>query len=502
MKGRLFVTCWILIALHFATNIVREHYPAFALVDHGNFQCDEYAGFHSDIFEHRDGHHYVGNQVLASVVAAAPLLLFDPLLDYVQERSLARRRANPGQDREYDTEYVGRQEFFRKVQERGLAERFGLAAALTTTFVMAPLAAWCAVLVFSFLCARGVARGRALWLALLFTFGTPVFYRAVSLNHNFMLMLVTFGAFLVLWPQPPREGPLSARRRFAAGVLTGATLAFDYVGAVLIPCLFAYLLWTHARPGGIKGALRAAPAFVLGTLPPVLFLWGTQWWMYGDPFKPGQAWMPVQNQFVEVGARGMTLPDPQVFWQNLAAPAWGLFVFGPLFVLAFVPALYRPPERRVLPPREQVFVAGLSLVFMLFCAMNQYSRLQWNTGFRYLLPLVPFLFLALADHLVRAPRAVLAVVTAAACGYTWVLTTVRYTPPTGPGDVVGESFRRVFADGLQFPWLSVVRRTGTSLPLAGAAWFPWALLAATAVVIALVWCLPLRRAAGSTGKGV
>ncbi len=70
MKGRLFLTCWIVFSLHFATNVIREHYPAFSLIENGDFKLDEYAGFHSDIFAHRDGHHYIGNQVTASVIAA------------------------------------------------------------------------------------------------------------------------------------------------------------------------------------------------------------------------------------------------------------------------------------------------------------------------------------------------------------------------------------------------------------------------------------------------
>ena len=67
---RIFLVAWMLYSLHFATNVVREHYPAFAIVDHGTFRVDEYQGFHSDIFVHRDGHSVIGNQVLVSVLAA------------------------------------------------------------------------------------------------------------------------------------------------------------------------------------------------------------------------------------------------------------------------------------------------------------------------------------------------------------------------------------------------------------------------------------------------
>ena len=55
--GRVFLTCWILLAAHFATNIAREHYPAFSLAERGTLQVDPYLGLHSDLFEHRDAPH-------------------------------------------------------------------------------------------------------------------------------------------------------------------------------------------------------------------------------------------------------------------------------------------------------------------------------------------------------------------------------------------------------------------------------------------------------------
>ena len=83
-RWRLFLTAWLLYSIHFATNVVREHYPAFSLVDHFTLKVDEYQGFHPDIFVHRDGHSYVGNNVAVSVLAAFPLFVFDPVLDLLE----------------------------------------------------------------------------------------------------------------------------------------------------------------------------------------------------------------------------------------------------------------------------------------------------------------------------------------------------------------------------------------------------------------------------------
>jgi hypothetical protein len=71
-RWRIFLIAWIVYSVHFATNVVREHYPAFSLAEHGTFRVDEYQGFHSDIFVHRDGHSVIGNQVFVSMLAAVP----------------------------------------------------------------------------------------------------------------------------------------------------------------------------------------------------------------------------------------------------------------------------------------------------------------------------------------------------------------------------------------------------------------------------------------------
>jgi hypothetical protein len=179
VKLRLFLTCWIVFSLHFATNVVREHYPAFSIIEDGDFKLDAYAGWHSDIFEHRDGHHYIGNQVTASVIAAVPLLVFDPFLDYLEVVGKRRSSAAPQpSEADYGTEYPMRQAFFRKVQERGLDLRLGASTVVTSVFLMAPLAALFAVLMFEIFTRRRVPESRALRLVLLFAFGTPIFYRA------------------------------------------------------------------------------------------------------------------------------------------------------------------------------------------------------------------------------------------------------------------------------------------------------------------------------------
>src|SRR4029077_3100579 len=86
-RWRIFLIAWILYSVHFATNVVREHYPAFSLAEHGTFRVDEYQGFHPDIFVLRHVHCVTAIKVFVSALAAIPLLIFEPVLDALEQYS-------------------------------------------------------------------------------------------------------------------------------------------------------------------------------------------------------------------------------------------------------------------------------------------------------------------------------------------------------------------------------------------------------------------------------
>jgi hypothetical protein len=506
VKTRLFLTAWVVYSAHFSTNVVREHYPAFALVAHGTFRVDEYQGLHPDIFVHRDGHSYVGNNVASSVAAAVPLLVFDPVLNALEAHEkgrLANQAEAPRGD--YRSPYPNSREFFRKVTERGLALRFGGATAVTSVFLMAPLSALCVVLVFQVLSDRGVPHGRALWLALLFAFATPVFFRTAHLSNNMFVMYATFAAFWLLWPGPGTAGPVSPWRQAAAGALAGFALACDYSGLVPLACLYGYLILRRRATAPLGRAVRESIPFVLGSIPPVAFLLFSQWAMYGYPFLPGQYWMPDVN-YTDRGWRGFSRPRLDVFLLNLLHPSYGLVAFAPVLLLGLIPVARPGHGGLILPPAERRFTAVFVGLFLLFCSANQYSLMQWNCGFRYLLPVVPFLFLASCDLLARLRPGLLALVSVVAVGHVWVLCMARDCNPdldtwrsAGSfgdwlqgvgGETVPVSYLRVWNEGPQLPWLRVLAQTSPQAQsFLGSPWLATAVLAACGALVAGVWAV-------------
>lgn len=486
---RLFLTAWVLFGLHFATNIVREHYPAFSLAERGTLRVDPYLGLHPDLFEIPGRGGFINNNPGTSLPAALPYALVRPLVDAVVAR-VDEARAARGEpvEAEYETPYPLRREFFRKVRERGLDVRFGLASAVIHVGYTAPLSALSVVVMWRLLLGLGFGGGRAVGLALLYGFGTPVFFRSGYLNQNLTVALLAFFAFALLH-RPGGAAP-GRGRLLAAGLLTGFTVVCDYSGVVPIVVLGLYALARLGRSPEGKAALPRAGWMVLGGAATAALLLLYQAWAFGDPWAPAQRFMP-DTPYSVAGWHGLTWPAADLAASNLFDPAYGLFVAGPLLLLAFAaPALRPRPGAPRLEGPELAVAFGMFAGIWLFASSVEFARLQWNTGVRYLLPAVPFLFLPAAVVWTRLPAKPRLAVAGLAVAVAWSHAMVRESPP--------ESLATVLLGGLQLPWLSVLGRMGGQYVPVFAQRPPdptW-LVVAVGAALALLWA-PRRAEAAS-----
>lgn len=454
---RLFFTCWLVYGLHFATNTVREIYLGLAIGDHFSFRLDEYAHLHPDIFETPGrGWHHAANPG-ASMVAAIPYALSRPIIDRVVER-VNRLRAERGltEPPAYDSPWPMARAFYREAWRRGLDVKFGLGAWVMHAFAMAPISAAGVVVMFYLLRPLLGADGRALWLALLYAFGTPVFFRTGYLNHNMMLGHVAFFGFFLMW-NPSGNPRMSSRARFfLGGVAGGLALLFDYTGTVILLALIVYGLLERLRAATAGDAIRHGIWYVLGTLPPVGLLWLYQYESFGNAFYPAQQWMPAV-QFVERGYRGMQGPQLDLFLLSAFDYRYGLFAAGPLLLLGLAAPFVNRGRGRRLPGLEMTWLLALFVVFWVFLSGVNYGRLQFNTGVRYFASMIPFVFVLTAVVLARLPRPVVYFVAVASVAQSWALAMYR---DVERGAGVVEPILQVFLGGFQLPALTVLSRMG------------------------------------------
>jgi len=490
---RLFLTCWIVYVLHFATDFAREHYLVVSIVEDRTYVLDKYYGMHADIFMNPpnatvQGAHHGANPGM-SMVATIPYLLTKPVIDVVVNRELAGRKARGDTSAVYDDKRPNRVAFYQKTRKLGLDVRFGLVAAVTTVFCMAPISAASAVLMFSLMGAMGLAQRTALGMSLLYAFGTPVFLRTAYLNQNLGLGIFAFFAFALIWNPNRLFGWSASRRLFVAGLFGGLAFLCDYSGAILMGLLGFYSWWRSADDEGVFGGFKRSLWYLAGTIPGIMMLFQYQWASFGNPFYPPQHWMaPVE--WMDVGYQGVGGLSPELLRLLLIDTRFGLFMAMPMALLALAAPFLARARRTLLPGRELATCLVLSAALILFFATVQYTRLQWVTGIRYLAPLFPFLFLAVVPVLLAMPRIVTYGVALLSFVISWSLAMVRSQ------GTVFENVQRVFIEGFQLPWLTVITKMS-------AQYLPWyrgnvsalPLLVLGAAMVWVIWTVrnPWRR---------
>jgi hypothetical protein len=472
-SAKLFLTAWIVYSAHFATDIVREHYPAFALGERGTLSVDHYLGLHPDLFAIEGRGVFINNNPGASLVGAIPYALFRPAIDIAVERVVAGREGKPPP--EFNDPRPNRRAFFEKTYSKGLDIRFGLAAGVVQAFGFAPLAALMVVVMFRLLLRFGFSHRESTGLALLYAFGTPLFFRTGFLNHNLLVAHATLACLALLYE--PGRVVQEPRRLAFAGIAIGFGLLCDYAGAVPVIVMGIYALARLASvlpPGA--AVLRMAP-MIAGACIPIGALLAYQAWAFGHPLFPAQQYMPA-TQYSGEGWNGFDWPALDLLFQNLFDRRFGLFAFGPILLAALAhPFIVGRETARVKRP-ELWLGFGLFAALLLFTSANQFARLQWNTGFRMLAALIPPLFIVCADVLTRLPHRFLVPLGVVAIFHSWCIAMIRAD--------AWESLTAVLSSGPKLPWLtSIWRAGGTYLPFEASASLlalPFLVLSALGVV--------------------
>ena len=452
---RLFITCWLIFTMHFATNTVREIYPALSLADHLSFDVSEYAGLHPDIFVIEGRGTFINNNPGASLMGAVPYLMLRPVTDRIVGRILKSRAENPQPAAQYETIYPMAQDFYRRAHERGFDVKFGLAAAIMQAFVMAPISALSVVVIFYILLNLTKNVKSSVFLALLFAFATPLFYRTAQLNQNALLASFTLFSFALLWR--PGSGEKSKKPfYFLAGLCAGWTVVLDYSGLVAVLALsgYAFSRWLSFE----REDRRALDLirFSAGIAVCAAALMAYQWFCFGNPVLPAQSYMPAAN-YTELGYRGFSFPQPDLLFETAFGIRYGLFTSAPILLFAFFIPLWLRKKNRLLEKRELIFALGFTLSFFVFCAANQYGRMQFNTGVRHIVPVVPFIFLLSAGVLLKLPRIWAVLAGIFATYWSWALVMYR---DVEQGLGVFESIKHVTLEGFRLPWLMTLERMG------------------------------------------
>lgn len=482
---RIFLVCWLVFSLHFATNTVREIYPALSLGDHLSFDVSEYAGLHHDIFEIEGRGNFINNNPGASIIGAVPYVLFRPITDRIVDRVQRSRSENPqAEAARFDTIYPLAQEFYQEARGKGFDVKFGLAAGITQAFAMAPISALGVVVMFWLLLSLTNNRRSSILLAFLYAFATPIFYRTAQLNQNVLLANFALFAFALLWRPRAENCPKKKPLYFLAGLCCGWTVVLDYSGVITVAALSGYALarWL-SNPTSERKVFDLAK-FALGVAACGAALMAYQWNSFGNPILPPQSYMPPAN-FTDLGYRGFSLPQPDLLLETAFGIRYGLFTSAPILLLAFFVPIWLQKRSRLLKSRELIFIVSFVTLFFVFCAANQYGRMQFNSGVRHIVPVVPFVFLLTANVLLKMPKIIAALIGVLATYWSWCLVMYR---DVEQGMGVFESVKHITLEGFRLPWLTTLERmafvnNASAIPL----------LFLTGIIIWLIWSIGAKK---------
>jgi len=348
---------------------------ARAIVEKRTLAITEYAGNTADLSEFR-GRLYPNKAPGTSFLAVIPYLMLYPL-----ERAAGA--------------------------DVGTPPVLTLNLYIVTVIVCGLLGALIAAAMYVAAIQRGASRQRAVAVALLTAFGTPLFaYSTLLFLH------VPSAAFLLLaWLavfDPERPHP------FVAGLAAGIAGLTNYL------CIPAALILGLALLVRSSGRRRDLLRYVAGGLPGALLLFWYHYRAFGGPFS-----LPIETEnpaFLDEGAflGIMNLPRADALWGVTFSPYRGLFFLSPILLLALV-GLFRMRSRP-----EAVTIAAVTAFFLLFNT----SFNGWHGGYaigpRYLTPIIPLL----AIGLVYVPwRAVIGVLGAVSIAMNFIATAVDPQPP-------------------------------------------------------------------------
>src|SRR5687767_7990738 len=491
VAARLFITVWIVYSIHFASNVVRETYLAIALGEKLSVRVDEYLGLHPDLFEIPGKGSYINSNPGASMLGAIPYAAARPVIAGIFRAKPELARPKPAAT--YADPRPNRTTFMNESRRRGLDVKLALAAASMHAGLMVPLGALGALVMFLFLRARLRDERKALWLSLLYAFGTPIFFRSAFLNQNAILAHVVLIAYVLVVGfrrfERNSEGTSDVQdgsyvrqdiRIASAGALLGVCVLCDYSGAALAAAFGVWCIWEGWRRGGRTLAFKWPLLLTAGALGPVLLLFIYQWVAFRNPWLPAQSYMPP-TEFSVRGWHGFTIPSVNLLLGNLFDPKYGLFVFSPMLLASLGAPFVRDRERDGGPTRSELaLIFGASGALYVFASSVQFAAMQFNTGVRYMVPAAPLLFIALVPVLLRLPRWAAAALVVPTMIISWSVAMTREAVPT--------ALARIFTSGPELPWLTVLSKmSGAYAPFLAAHPSPIPVFILVGLVLWLLW---------------
>ena len=317
-----------------------------------------------------------------------------------------------------------------------------------TITVIASISALGAVFLFNSIRRLTYQTNVAVVLALLYAFSTNVFFYATGyFHHNLSATLGIAAFYLLLAARQQSDGQFLRRAAFGAGVISGLGFLIEYATILTGVWLGVWLFLAIAK--------RAIGYYVLGFVPPLLILALHNWLAFDDPLTTSYRYLAVNSRFHTGGVFGLTYPRMESLVGLVVGDKSGLFVFAPLAVIGIIGIAYQILKRK----NEQTLALVCGAIIASYLAFYA-SYSVWDGGSvfgpRFLIPILPFVFLGVAFATEFVPKWVIGAAAIIGLVFNWLGAQYGYT------ESLWNHFTKLFSQGPTLPVFGAILSHSTS----------------------------------------
>lgn len=414
-KGfRIFLTAWIAYIFYlqmYGSSCMSNSNSALAasIANEGSFEVDKYRLVSCDLAFY-NGHYYSGmapgiSFISVPVYAAGKALFFlvpdsyiDPLFGKIENYGM-----NLPPDFRGNAKIIS--DYFPDLSRRQVLEYLLVSGFLLPVFTTSLFSAMSVLLLYLILGYFTRNEKARLLITFLYAFGTLLFPLATEYFQRPIAVSLMFASFFILFRIIHGKSRLRMENAFfAAGLLAGLSVWFDYFHAIIAGLLSLYVFFSLKKAnGGVKGfasyfkikrpELPLLARFFAGIIIPILLLLLYHYAVFDSPFSTPYRYKTVVDDYI---TRDYPLfPDIRVithlFEFLLYSPILAFALYG-----VFKSALSRNPYRY-----EAVFAAALAIMAFAY-ATALAIFVVYLPGYlpmshkRYMLPMIPYAMIFLS----------------------------------------------------------------------------------------------------------
>lgn len=348
-----------------------------AIVDDGTLHIDKYYQNTGD-YAVFDGHYYSDKAPGLSFLAVPVYALVKPVLNTAPAQVLMARLAASSS-------------FADTLNSEGTGIRsekvyYAIVLYLVTIATAALPSAALGVLIFELLALTTRNNAASLIAALVYGLATNAFPYAGSFFGHQLVAFLLFGAFSIAFFVGHKGLP--ARWLALSGFMLGYAVITEYPTALIAGGVFLYALAAIPR----RQIGQSLALLIAGGLPPGLLLIAYDLAVFGTILPVGYAHSALYTDIHSQGLISLVGPNAPALWGISFSRFRGLFFVAPILLLA-IPGFVIWARRRI-----YILELGACLWAVISFFLFNGSSVMWHGGFsigpRYLLPMMPFMTLA------------------------------------------------------------------------------------------------------------